>query len=109
MKLICQHHKEAGLKPVMIHFGESPLGNKQYVCARCSRIREIGVGYISAIKGSYGFITTSHRDIFFHFRNVSPHLNPYKGQHVIFEVAFKDKGIEAIKVTDIFADKGGLS
>ncbi|MBF0452410.1 MAG: cold shock domain-containing protein [Candidatus Magnetomorum sp.] len=92
----------------MIHFGESALGNKQYVCARCSQIREIGEGYISAVKGSYGFITTTHRDIFFHFRNISPGLNPCKGQHVMFEVAFKDRGIEAIHVTDTLNNKGGI-
>ncbi|KPA15871.1 Cold-shock protein, DNA-binding domain protein [Candidatus Magnetomorum sp. HK-1] len=110
MKLLCQHHKNSGLKPVMIHFGESPLGNKQFVCARCSRIREIGVGHISKLKGNYGFIKNNKKDFFFHFQNAAPDLNPFEGKHVKFEVEFRDNRIEAINVTDIFnKSKGGIS
>jgi len=110
MRLICQHHKGSGLKPVMIHFGESPMGNNQYVCARCSRVREIGMGHISKLKPTYGFIKNNKRNFFFHFNNAVPDLNPFVGQKVIFEVAFIDDGVEAMHVSDLYSkNKGGIS
>ena len=77
-------------------------GNKEFVCARCSRIREIGVGHISKLKGNYGFIKNNKRDFFFHFQNADPYLHPFEGKHVKFEVEFSDNKIEAINVKDIF-------
>jgi len=99
MKVKCQFHKNTEIFPIMIHFGTSPLGNRQYVCARCARIREFGHGKITYIFKNYGYINNGKRDIFFHFNNINKKLQPSVEMPVKFEIRFKDNGFEAINVT----------
>jgi len=100
--MICKHHEDKGLKPVMVSFGESPLGNQQFVCARCSRIREAGVGRIKSVKNNYGFICNKKKkEFFFHFSNTAYDFDIRVGKPVVFEIAFLDDGVEAINVTEL--------
>ena len=98
MSIKCQHHKINGLEPIMIRFNESSMGTYQYVCARCARIRELGVGRVSSLKRNYGFITNNKKDFFFHFKNVAYDLDLHIGMPVKFELLFLDNNVEAINV-----------
>jgi len=105
MKVICLHHKDIQLEPTMIKFHNSRFGNSQYVCARCSRIREIGSGRIKVLKGTYGFINNGTKDIFFHFKYLNNSFQPFINAEVLFEVAFLEDGIEAINIREFKSGK----
>jgi len=89
-KILCSHHQN--VKPIMIHFGESSLGTRQYICAVCSRVREVGMGKIISIKGSYGFISGPKENFFFHLNNLAYRFTPSLGLWVSFEVQFLEDG-----------------
>ena len=98
-KIHCTHHQEKGLNPSMIHFGESSLGTRQYICAVCSRVRELGVGEIVLLKAGYGFISGPRENIFFHFSNLGYDFRPILGARVSFELAFLENDrVQAIDV-----------
>jgi len=97
MSIKCQFHQSTEIFPTMIHFGTSPLGNRQYVCARCARIREMGNGTITYLYHKYGFINNGKRDIYFDFKNLNS-FKPKRGMTVKYEIAFKDDDIEAINI-----------
>jgi len=98
MTIKCQYHKNKGLHPKMINFGTGSMGTEQFVCARCARIRSFGEGRIITLKESYGFVRTSKKDFFFHFKNLSDNLNLSIGMRVKFEVLFLDNDLEAINI-----------
>ncbi|MBF0451156.1 MAG: cold shock domain-containing protein [Candidatus Magnetomorum sp.] len=100
MKVICLHHADMDIEPVMINFRKSGLGNNQYVCARCARIREIGSGKIKSLHGTYGFIHNGKRDIFFHFNKLHKTFQPVVNTEVLFEVSFLQDRIEAINIKE---------
>jgi len=98
MAIKCLFHKETEIYPLMIQCGESPLGNRQYVCARCARIREFGNGEIVSIKNNTGFINNGKRNIRFNFRGFKNKIRPETGMNVRFEIAFYENGFEAIDI-----------
>ena len=98
MALTCEYHTNIGAKPVMIHIGESALGTNQFVCARCSRIRETGSGKIVSLNTNYGYIRNVKKEFVFHFDNPAQRSEYCLGMPVKFEVKFLDNGLEAIHV-----------
>jgi len=96
--IICQHHEARGLKPLMVYAGEGPLGTRRHVCAVCCRMREVGTGIISDLKGSYGFIRNAKRDFFFHYKELGTSCYPQVGMAVRFELLFFDGGVQAIDI-----------
>jgi hypothetical protein len=96
-KIFCPHHQN--LMPVMIPFGISSLGTRQYICAVCSRVREFARGRIISFEGSYGFINGLKENFFFHLSNLAYGFNPSVGLCVSFEVQFLANGrIQAINI-----------
>jgi len=100
MAVKCSFHKKSEIYPLMIHCGESPLGNRQYVCARCASIREFGNGSIVNIHKNYGYINNGKRNIRFYFNELKEKFQPKIGMNVRFEVAFYNNGFEAIDVKE---------
>ena len=105
MALTCEYHSNIGVKPIMIHIGESALGTHQFVCARCSKIRETGTGKIVSLNKNYGYIRNEKKEFVFHFDNAAKSIEYYLGMPVRFEVKFLNKGLEAIHVNP-YKNKG---
>ena len=91
----------------MIYFGQNGLG-RQYICARCSRVRVLNSGPIVSFKPQrkFGFIHADKKNIYFHFSNLAHDFHLYTGMEVSYEVAFLENGeTQAINVKPVAGGK----
>ena len=94
MEIICQNHPEKDLYPLMVDTGISPLGNRRFICAVCSRIKEVGTGKL--LKGlGKTYIDNGRQTIPCHVNAFSqqPH-----GCYINFQLLFHNSGVEAIEL-----------
>ena len=90
-KVVCEHHRDRKIKPVMICFGRNSLG-KQYICAVCSGVRQFNSGRIISFDPvkRFGFINGVKENIYFHFNNLAYDFRSHKGMLVSYEIQFLD-------------------